>query len=69
MKSLDSENIDSENPPCFIFNDVDAYIFECNSIEENNGCKYLIFASTKNNKKVLECIQKFGMKLRIKLKQ
>ena len=31
MKSLDSENIDSENSLCLIFNDVDAYI-----IEENN---------------------------------
>ena len=48
MKSLDHENINSENPLCLIFNDVDAYI-----IKEINGCKYLIFALTENNKKVL----------------
>ena len=36
MKSLDHENINSENPPCLIFNDVDAYI-----IKEINGYKYL----------------------------
>ena len=47
MKSLDNENIDSENPLCLLFNDVDVYI-----IEENNGYKYLIFA--KNNKGVLK---------------
>ena len=49
MNSLDSENIDSKNPLCLIFTDVDAYI-----IDENNGCKYLIFNSTKNNKSVLK---------------
>ena len=48
MKSLDHKNIDSENPLCLIFNNVDGCI-----IEENNGYKYLIFASTKINKKVL----------------
>ena len=48
MKSLNHENIDTENPLCLSFNDVDRYI-----IEESNGCKYLIFASTNNNKKVL----------------
>ena len=47
-KSLDNENIDSENPLCIIFNDVDGYI-----IEESNGYKYLIFASTKDNKRLL----------------
>ena len=35
MKSLGSENIDSENPFCLIFNDLDGYI-----IEESNGNKY-----------------------------
>ena len=48
IKSLEHINIDSESPLCIIFNDVDAYI-----IEENNGYKYLIFACTNKNKKVL----------------
>ena len=42
MESLDHVNIDSANP--LIFNHVDGYI-----IEENNGDKYLIFASTDKN--------------------
>ena len=54
MKSLDNENIDNENPLCLIFNNVDGYIIGCNSIEESNGYKYLIFAPTKDNKKVLQ---------------
>ena len=49
MKSLDHVNIDSENPLYLIFNNVDGYI-----IEESNEDKYLIFASTNKNKKVLE---------------
>ena len=53
MKSLDNENIDSENPLFLIFNNVDGYI-ECNSIEESNGNKYLIFVSTDKNKEVLK---------------
>ena len=48
MKSLDHENIGSENPLCLVFNNVDGYI-----IEESYEYKYLIFASTNNNKKVL----------------
>ena len=47
MKSLDSENIDRENPLCIIFDNVDGYI-----IEESNRHKYLLFASTKDNKKI-----------------
>ena len=53
MKSLDKENIDSANSLYFIFNDVDRYI-ECNSTEESNGNKYLIFASAHKNKEVLK---------------
>ena len=49
MKSLDHVNIDSENPLYLIFNNVDGYI-----IEGSNEDKYLIFASTNQNKKVLE---------------
>ena len=36
-----------------IFNNIDGYI-ECNFTEESNENKYLIFASTDKNKKVLE---------------
>ena len=53
MKSLDNENIDSANRLYLIFNNVDGYI-ECNSIEESNGDKFLILASTNKNKEVLE---------------
>ena len=53
MKSLDNENIDSANSLYLIFNNVDGYI-ECNSTEESNGDKHLIFASTDKNKEVLE---------------
>ena len=49
MKSLDNKNIDSANSLYIIFNNVDGYI-ECNSIEENNENRYLIFASTNKNK-------------------
>ena len=48
IKSIDNQNIDSEDTLCFSFSDVDAYI-----IEESRN-KYLIFALTKKNKKVLE---------------
>ena len=40
MKSLDHVNIDSANSIYLVFNNVDEYI------EESNGNKYLIFAST-----------------------
>ena len=68
MKSLDHENIDSEDPLYLTFNDVDGYIIECNStegnsfksnfieghpVEESNGYKYSIFACTKDSRKVL----------------
>ena len=53
MKSLDHVNIDSENRLYLIFNNVNTYI-ECNSIEESNEDKYLIFASTNKNKKVFK---------------
>ena len=53
MKSLDNENIVSPNSLYLIFNNVDVYI-ECNSNEESNSNKYLIFASTDKNKQVLK---------------
>ena len=58
MKSLDNENIDSENSLYIIFNNVDGYIIECNSIEESNGDKYLIFATTGKNKEVLKKVHR-----------
>ena len=53
MKNLGNENIDNANSLYFILDNVGGYI-ECNSTEENNENKYLIFASTDKNKKVLE---------------
>ena len=46
MKSLDHVNIDSANSIYLVFNNVDEYI------EESNGNKYLIFASTDKNKEI-----------------
>ena len=48
FKALDIINIDSENPLHLIFNNIGWYI------KESNEDKYLIFASTDKNKKVLE---------------
>ena len=48
MKSLDHVNIDSANSIYLVFNNVDGYI------EESNGNKYLIFASTDKNKEILK---------------
>ena len=53
IKSVDNENIDSENSLYLIFNNVNGYI-ECNSTEESNEDKYLIFAPVDKNKEVLE---------------
>ena len=48
MKDSDHVKIDNVNPFYFIIGEVDGYV------EENNGKKYLTFASTDKNKKVLE---------------
>ena len=48
MKSLDHVNIVSANSIHLVFNNVDGYI------EESNGNKYLIFASTDKNKEILK---------------
>ena len=54
IKSISGcENINSVNLLYLIIGDVDRYI-ECSSTEENNGNKYLTFASTDKNKKVLK---------------
>ena len=63
MGSINNQNIDSENPLCLSFSDVDSYI-----IEENNVNKYLIFALTKKNKKVLEIYRKLWTEIRNKIK-
>ena len=47
MKDLDYVNIHSENPLYLIFDKVDGYI------EEINGNKYLLFASTDKSNEVL----------------
>ena len=62
MKDSDYVKINSVNPLYLIIGEVDGYT------EESNGSKYLSFASTNKNKKVLEkytklwdeikCIQK-----------
>ena len=48
MKRLDHVNIDHKNVLYFIFNNVDRYT------EESNGIKYLVFASTDENKEALK---------------
>ena len=59
IKSVsDYENINSANPLYLIIDDVDGYI------EENNGNKYLNFASPDKNKKVLEKYTKFWNKIK-----
>ena len=63
MKSLDHVNIDCDNSLYLIFNNVDGYI------EESNGDKYLVCASTGMNKEVLKNTQNFAIKLKIKSKQ
>ena len=51
-------NIHSVNPLYLIIGKVDRHIefssVECNSIEEKNGSKYLVFDSTDENKEVLK---------------
>ena len=62
MRGFDHVNIDSENPLYCIFNNVGGYI------EENNGDKYLIFASANNNKGVLEKYTKIWNETKNKIK-
>ena len=52
MQSINYQNVDREIHLCLSFSNVDAYVFE------ESGNKYLIFALTKNNKKVLELHKK-----------
>ena len=52
MKDSDYVKINVVNPVDLIIDKLDGYI-ECNSTEEKNGNKYLIFASTDKNKEVV----------------
>ena len=45
MKSLNHVNIDNENPPYLIFNNVDRHI------DVSNGDKYLVFPSTEKKQR------------------
>ena len=62
MKSLDNVNIQRGNPLYLVFNNVDGYI------EESNGDKHLIFASTDKNKEVLEEYTELWDEIKIKLR-
>ena len=62
MKSINHVSIDSENPPYLIFNNVDGYI------EESNGDKYFIFASTHKNKRVLKNYTKLWDEIKNQIK-
>ena len=57
-KNIDNQNIDNELPLRIIFSDVNAHI-----IEENEN-KYLIFASTKNNRKMFEMYKNVWSKIK-----
>ena len=58
MKSLDHVNIDSANSLYLVLNNVDGYI------EESNGDKYLIFASTEKKKGALKKYIELGDKIK-----
>ena len=54
IKTIDDcQNIYSINPLYLIIGKVDGHT-ECNSVEEKNGSKYLVFDSTDKNKEVLK---------------
>ena len=59
----DKDAINSVNPFYLIVQEVDCFI------EEKKGSKYLNFALTYINSEVLKNMQKFGVELKIKLKQ
>ena len=62
MQSINSQHIDIGIPLCFSFSDVDAYIIE------ENGNKYLIFALTEKNKKVLELYKNLWSEIKKQIK-
>ena len=63
MESINTQNTDGENPLCLSFRDVDTYIIE------ESGNKYLIFALTEKNKKVLELYKKRWSEIRKQVKE
>ena len=61
IKKIDDyESIYSVNPLYLHIGHASGYI-ECNSVEERNGNKYLIFDSVDENKEVLKNMHMFGM--------
>ena len=62
MESINNQNIDRENPLCLSFCNVDAYLIE------ESGSKYLSFALTKKNKKVLGDYKKIWNKIKNQVK-
>ena len=62
MESIYTQNTDGENLLCLSFSDVDTYIIE------ESGNKYLIFALTEKNKKVLELYKKRWSEIRKQVK-
>ena len=63
LTKKDKHAINSVNPLYLIANEVDGFI------EEKEGNKYLNFAFTDSNSEVLKNMRKFGVELKIKLKQ
>ena len=59
----DYENINSVNPVYLIIGEVDGYI------EGNNGNKYLTFASTNKNKKLLKTYKKLWDEIKYHIKK
>ena len=62
MKNLDHVKIDCENSFYFVFNNVDGYI------EKSNENKYLVFAYTSKNKKLLEKYTKVWNEIKNQIK-
>ena len=62
MQSINNQDIDRGIPLCFSFSDVDAYI-----IEENEN-KYLIFALTEKNRKLLELYKRLRREIKKQIK-
>ena len=59
---------DNDRDYLYLFlHDVDGHA-ECNSIEENNGIKYLVFTHIDKNKEALKNYENFGKKLKSKSK-
>ena len=72
LKDSDYVKNNSVNPLYIIINEVDGFTecssTECNSIEENNGNKYLTFASTDKNKKLLEKYTELWNEIKYRIK-